>query len=265
MSIDDPTRLTIEDCARRSHAGDLDFASVVATLAAVGVESYHVDYRVGDSTYYLPSGAAHAVALDLVGPPIAAEFAADAVQDAVRGAQRGEVKYPEFVRRTRAAGCVGYCVWISGRHVVYFGRRGETHVERFPDAPASSPRGNALLVQRIYDAFRRRDPAAALALCAPDLRIEQSTEVPWGGRFVGHDGALRFFAGLGRALSSAVTFERFVDAGDHVVAIGRTRGTLTGNGQTFDVPIAHVWQLQDGRAVHARFLIDNPTMLAALA
>jgi hypothetical protein len=27
---------------------------------------------------------------------------------------------------------MGYVVWLAGRHVTYFGRRGATHVERFP-------------------------------------------------------------------------------------------------------------------------------------
>lgn len=40
--------------------------------------------------------------------------------------------YPEFKQLSQRAGCVGYTVWIEGRHVVYHGRRGETHVERFP-------------------------------------------------------------------------------------------------------------------------------------
>ena len=44
------------------------------------------------------------------------------------------VMYPEFMRLSRAAGCVGYVTWLAGRRVAYFGRRGETHVERFPDA-----------------------------------------------------------------------------------------------------------------------------------
>ena len=39
--------------------------------------------------------------------------------------------YPEFLRLSRAA---GYVTWIAGRHVSYFGRRGETHVEHFPPA-----------------------------------------------------------------------------------------------------------------------------------
>jgi len=36
-----------------------------------------------------------------------------------------------------AAGCVGYFVQIMGRCVIYFGRKGESHVEHFPPAPAN--------------------------------------------------------------------------------------------------------------------------------
>jgi hypothetical protein len=39
------------------------------------------------------------------------------------------------VKQTIAAGCVGYFVQITGRQVIYFGRKGEMHIERFPPAP----------------------------------------------------------------------------------------------------------------------------------
>lgn len=126
------TRSVIEECARRSHEGTIDFGTVVATLAAAGVESYHANYRRGETTYYLSSGETHAVSLAAPRIPIAAAFDTEGVQAAVRGAQSGQVKYPEFVRRTMTAGCVGYLVWIAGRHVQYLGRRGELHVEHFP-------------------------------------------------------------------------------------------------------------------------------------
>ena len=103
-------------------------------MIAAGIESYHADYRHGDTTYYLPSGATHAVKLAVPGLPVAEAFDARAVEAAVRGAQRGDVKYQEFMRLTMNAGCVGYIVWIAGRHVQYLGRRGETHVEHFPGA-----------------------------------------------------------------------------------------------------------------------------------
>lgn len=135
--MDATTIAVVEACAHGSHAGTMDFGTVVGKLIAAGIESYHADYRHGDTTYYLPSGATHAVKLAAPDLPVADVFDARAVEAAVRGAQRGDVKYQEFMRLTMNAGCVGYIVWIAGRHVQYLGRRGETHVEHFPAATQS--------------------------------------------------------------------------------------------------------------------------------
>jgi uncharacterized protein YbcV (DUF1398 family) len=132
MSLTPKSRAVIEECAARSHAGTIDFGSVVQKLTGCGVESYHADYRGAALTYYLPDGATHTVALQAPPLPVADAFDQEAVHAAVRGAQRGEVLYSEFMRRTMDAGCVGYMVWIAGRHVQYLGRRGEVHIERFP-------------------------------------------------------------------------------------------------------------------------------------
>ena len=64
----------------------------------------------------------------------AQEFDGDAVRGAILGAQQGRVMYPEFKKLSQRAGCIGYTVWIAGRHVTYFGRCGETHIERFPNS-----------------------------------------------------------------------------------------------------------------------------------
>jgi uncharacterized protein YbcV (DUF1398 family) len=127
-------RQTIEQCAQSSKDGTAHFPDIVAALAEAGVESYFADYRADATTYYLPDGQTHAVALAPPDVPIAAAFDATALQQAIRGAQAGRVTYPEFLGLSRAAGCVGYVTWIAGRHVSYFGRRGETHVEHFPPA-----------------------------------------------------------------------------------------------------------------------------------
>ncbi len=128
----DTIRQTIDRCAQSSRDGSAHFPDIVATLAGVGVESYFADYRANLTTYYLPDGDTHGVPLTPPAVPIADAFDAAAVQAAIRGAQAGRVMYPEFLRLSRAAGCVGYVTWIAGRHVAYFGRRGETHIERFP-------------------------------------------------------------------------------------------------------------------------------------
>lgn len=116
-----------------SSEGRLHFGEVVQALQQAGVESYTVDYRNAHTVYHLLNDST--LQLDL-GPSqyaIAQEFSGEQIVDAIRGAQRGEIKYPEFKRLSMQAGCIGYTVWITGRHVTYFGRNGQTHVEHFPN------------------------------------------------------------------------------------------------------------------------------------
>ena len=80
------------------------------------------------------------------------------------------------------------------------------------------------LVGEMYEAFARRDAAAVLERLHPDVEIHQSELVPWGGHYRGHEGAREFFGRVLGAIDSTVTIERFIDAGDHVAAVGRTRG-----------------------------------------
>lgn len=124
-----------EACAKASLEGTLNFGQIVGQLVSAGVESYHADYRRSETTYYMPDGSSHSVAIGAHTEDVGLSFDKEEVQQCIRGAQRGEVKYPEFVARTMKAGCVGYVVWIAGRHVQYFGRHGEVHVEHFPSAP----------------------------------------------------------------------------------------------------------------------------------
>lgn len=116
-----------------SNAGRIHFGQVIAQLATAGVEAYHVDYRAGRSTYYLPDGQTHTLDFEPPSQPVAPVFSAEAMVAAIRGAQAGRVMYPEFKRLSQAAGCASYTVWITGRHVTYYGRQGEMHVEKFPD------------------------------------------------------------------------------------------------------------------------------------
>jgi len=113
--------------------GKLHFGQVVAQLIQAGVEAYQIDYRARRASYYLPNGDVHSIEMDAPASQLPEAFDADGLIKAIRAAQAGTVNYPEFKRLSQAAGCVGYMVWISGRHVSYFGRRGETHVEKFPD------------------------------------------------------------------------------------------------------------------------------------
>ena len=121
----------IEKCTHESHAGLLVFPEVLNRLIGVGVESYFVDYRGESATYYFANNEALMVSMGMPQIEIQETFDKDAIVMAIRGAQSDQLRYPEFLRQTMSAGCIGYMVWISGGHVSYFGRLGEAHVEHF--------------------------------------------------------------------------------------------------------------------------------------
>ena len=131
--MNEATQQLIREAADGSTAGRIHFGQVIGLLTQAGVESYVADYRTRRTTYYLPDGDTLSLDTPMPDVEIAQDFDTAALQAAIRGAQQGAVMYPQFKTLSRQAGCVGYTVWIAGRHVSYLGRKGETHVERFPD------------------------------------------------------------------------------------------------------------------------------------
>lgn len=127
--------LVIYDTVRGSLTGDMTFPQIIGRLSEIGVERYHADYGRHEKTFYLANGDSLVVTVPWGSYPTATEFSAPEIQAAIRQSQRGEHTYADFVRKTMAAGCVGYFVQITGRRALYFGRNGETHVELFPSAP----------------------------------------------------------------------------------------------------------------------------------
>lgn len=123
---------------------------------------------------------------------------------------------------------------------------------------------NIDLVKRLYAAFGRRDLPEIASLVTDDLLVEQSAQLPWGGRYQGIAGLQQFFKTLLAHVNSSLIFDRFLDAGDHVVVIGWTHGTTVKGNHPFKVPISHVWQVRDEKLCAFRPFIDNPTMLAAM-
>lgn len=132
MHADTSLHTRVQDLFARSARGSLHFGEVVATLQGLGVSAYGVDYRAGRITCYLPDDSTLDIALGGEAARIAEAFSPEDLVAAIRAAQRGEVQYPQFKRLSQAAGCCAYTVWIAGRHVAYHGRRGETHIEHFP-------------------------------------------------------------------------------------------------------------------------------------
>ncbi|MGZ8752546.1 MAG: nuclear transport factor 2 family protein [Acidimicrobiia bacterium] len=124
---------------------------------------------------------------------------------------------------------------------------------------------NVALAERLYAALGARDIPTLLEILDDGIEAAQTPELPWGGKYHGHDGMLIFFGKLLESINSVVTTERFFAAGDQVVQMGRTAGTVVATGAPFDVAEVHIWTFRNGKAVRFDAYIDTPAMLEALA
>jgi uncharacterized protein YbcV (DUF1398 family) len=124
----------IREVLAESHDGQLIFPQVVQRMLAAGVISYFVDLLRSEDVVYLADDTTFTAKMHLPLDPVAEEFSKSAVVAAIRAAQKEQIRYPEFMRQAAAAGVVGYWAFLTGKKVIYFGRKGEFHVEEFPTA-----------------------------------------------------------------------------------------------------------------------------------
>jgi uncharacterized protein len=140
-----------------------------------------------------------------------------------------------------------------------------TKDERGMVGATPTPGDDVAVVRSLYEAFGRGDVPAILGLCHQDVEIYQSSRLPWGGEYGGHEGLGAFLTRLTEAIESRVETGRFIDDEEgHIVQIGRTRGKVRATGRAFDVPETHVWTVRDGKVARFESYIDTALMRGAL-
>ena len=128
---------------------------------------------------------------------------------------------------------------------------------------------NLSALRTLYEAYRRKDiPALFIPtlfeVFDPEIELYQSERLPWGGRYRGHHGAGEFFGRLTRFIDARLDAEEFVQAGDHLVILGYSRGRVKASDREFEVRAVHIGTLHKGKAVRFEAYIDTPEMLRAL-
>lgn len=121
-------------------------------------------------------------------------------------------------------------------------------------------------LRTIYSAIQCQDFDELEENVAHDIEWELPESLPWGGVYHGH---------LGVATMSEIYVEHvdgswadpdeFMEHGDTVVVLGRTRGRGRSSGVEFEVPFAHVWTLSDGVPSRLRGYFDSQPIAGALA
>ena len=104
-------------------------------------------------------------------------------------------------------------------------------------------------VRSAYDAFNRKDITAVLAFYDPQIEwIEAGGGRSPAGTFHGVQSVAKDV--FGTVPQNFADFravpEQFIDAGEHVVVVGRFRGKAT-TGATLDAPFVHVNRMRNGK------------------
>ncbi|VVC77161.1 hypothetical protein AQUSIP_24880 [Aquicella siphonis] len=110
----------------------VSFPERIRNLSKIGIERYYVDLMKLEITYYSQDGESYVERMPIENlPALANDFNQAKVIEAIRAAQKGEIDYPAFLRNIIAAGTVSYTVYLDGEQVIYVGRKGESHTEKF--------------------------------------------------------------------------------------------------------------------------------------
>lgn len=114
--------------------------------------------------------------------------------------------------------------------------------------------GDLDVVRAVYDAFARRDIAAALPYIAPDCELHASGTATAAGHsspYRGHDGLHRYFADVAAVWEELVLHaEDFRVVPGSVIVIGHV--TATRDGRPMRRSVVWTWKLRDGLAVSVR-------------
>jgi ketosteroid isomerase-like protein len=122
------------------------------------------------------------------------------------------------------------------------------------------------VIEAVFAAFSRGDIPFILERVADDAdwRTTLAPDVPYNGTYRGREGAGRFFERIGTALRvTAFTPEKYVTAGEDVVALGFWSGVAQATGRAFKSDWALFFTVRQGKIVAFHGYEDTAVTAAA--
>jgi ketosteroid isomerase-like protein len=109
---------------------------------------------------------------------------------------------------------------------------------------------NVEALQRGYEALNSGDLSLVLELLDPDLEWHEPGDSPEAGTHHGRDSFERFFRSWIDSFDEfRVEPEQVVQRGNDLVAVVRQSGRGRASGVEIEIRLAHIWTVEDGRAV----------------
>lgn len=120
---------------------------------------------------------------------------------------------------------------------------------------------NVNSIKQVYQAFAEGDVPTVLGALSPEIDWTEAEGFPYAGTYHGPRAVLEgVFMRLGSEWNGfAAIPDEFIDGGDTVVVLGKYSGTYKKTGKSFQANFAHVWKMQDGKAI--RFIQYVDTLL----
>ena len=116
---------------------------------------------------------------------------------------------------------------------------------------------NVEVVRRAVDAYNAGE--ILWELIDPEVEWVIDPVAFTAGTYRGHEGLRSLFSVLAEAFDRVqFDFDRYLDAGDVVVALGRSKVHGERSGVTTGQPLGYVFRVRDGRIVAARAYADRP-------
>ncbi len=117
------------------------------------------------------------------------------------------------------------------------------------------------VVRQVYEAFNRTGELP-WELFTPDAELD-ATAIPGFGVIQGREQALAALRGYAAAFDDwRIEPEEFLDAGNHVMAVVRDGGRLSGTDDTVFNRFTHVWTFRGNRVARWKTFTDHAQALA---
>ena len=120
---------------------------------------------------------------------------------------------------------------------------------------------NVQTLQAAYAAMANNDPSLLFGAMAADIQWHEAQGNPLADRnpYIGPQSVGEGV--FGRLLAAIDTFtavpDRFIDAGDDVIVLGRYGGTMKHNGAKLDAEFCHVFRFEGDRIVSFHQFTDS--------
>ena len=124
-------------------------------------------------------------------------------------------------------------------------------------------------VLTLYDGFAKGDISQVTSVMAENIVWNEADNFPYADRnpYIGADAIVKgVFARVGADWSSfVVRKEKVFSAGDTVVVEGYYDATVAATGDKYEIQVAHIWKVKDGKITHFQQYADTLKVNQALA